>query len=122
MKLFIATVLSACLIGPASAFAIPADVHSSSLGAGPQAGQVVDLRSPDAQTPVQSAPVDLRSPDTQSPVQSTQPQPTASSPSGSDFDWGDAAIGAGTMLAIALVTLGVFLITGTTRRQHRSAV
>jgi hypothetical protein len=119
MKLFIATVLSACLIGPASAFAVPADVHqpptvntavySSSLGAGPQAGsQPVDLRSPDA-------------------VAASQPTPVSSQPatvdsSSSDFDWGDAAIGAGTMLAIALVTLGVFLITQNTRRQHRSAV
>lgn len=121
MKLLIATVLSACLIGPASAFAIPADVHSSSLGAGPQSGQIVDLRTPDAQTPVQSAPVDLRSPDAQSPVQSTKPQPVASSPSGSDFDWGDAAIGAGTILALSLLALGAFALTATAKR-HRSTV
>ncbi|MGZ4270577.1 MAG: hypothetical protein ACXVFN_05195 [Solirubrobacteraceae bacterium] len=113
MKRFITTaVLTACLIGPGTALAVPADsynpqgaVRSSSLGAGPAAGS----------TSIQ----DLRSPDAIDAAQSARSQPVSSSSSGSDFDWGDAGIGAATMLAVALVTLGVFLASTTTRR-HRS--
>jgi hypothetical protein len=73
----------------------------------------VDLRSPDAKTPVQIQPtkVDLRSPDTKTPVQTAPkvPQPqTIGQPSGSsdDFDFGAAAVGAGIALLIALAAAG----------------
>ena len=136
-RLTITSVLMACLIGPAGALAIPADTHpvasiraaaqSSSLGAGPQAGHyvgstfVADQRSPDAQQPVTPAVVDLRSPDAQSPVTPvhSSPKPVSASPSSSDFDYNDAAIGAGSMLALALLALGAVMLTGATRR-HRS--
>lgn len=135
MKLLTTTaVLAACLFGPASALAVPADSQpqsnpraaalSSSLGAGPSTGHyegstfVTDLRSPDAQQPVQPAVVDLRSPDAQQPVTPVHqsPSPVSSSPSSSDFDWTDAALGAGSMLAFALLVLGAFVLTGTARR------
>ena len=140
MKLLSTTaVLAACLLGPASALAVPADsqhhsdarsaAQSSSLGAGPSAGHyvgstfVVDLRSPDAQQPVPPAVVDLRSPDAQQPVTPVHqsPSPVAASPSSSDFDWTDAALGAGSMLAFALLAVCAFVLTGTTRR-HGSTV
>ena len=137
MKLLSTTaVLAACLFGPASALAVPADsqhqsnpraaVHSSSLGAGPSAGQyegstfVQDLRSPDASQPVEPAAIDLRSPDAQQPVTPVHqsPNPVSSSPSSSDFDWTDAALGAGSMLAFALLVGGAFVLVGTTRSRH----
>lgn len=125
MKLLTTTaVLAACLFGPASALAVPADAQhqsnpraaalSSSLGAAPS-----DLRSPDTQLPVQSV-VDLRSPDAQQPVTPVHqsPNPVSSSPSSSDFDWTDAALGAGSMLAFALLVGGAFVLVGTTRSRH----
>jgi len=126
MKLLTTTaVLAACLFGPASALAVPADSQhqsnpraaalSSSLGVAPS-----DLRSPDVQQPVQPVVVDLRSPDAQQPVTPVHqsPSPVASSPSGSDFDWTDAALGAGSMLAFALLVGGAFVLVGTTRSRH----
>jgi hypothetical protein len=79
--------------------------------------QPVDLRSPDAQdaaAAVQPA-QDLRSPDAQdfaagrqivasTPVQVAQAPSEAPAPSG--FDWGDAALGAGGALAVALLAVG----------------
>jgi hypothetical protein len=126
MKLLSTTaVLAACLFGPASALAVPADSHhqsdpraaalSSSLGAAP-----TDLRSPDASQPVEPAAIDLRSPDAQQPVTPVHqtPNPVSSSPSSSDFDWTDAALGAGSMLAFALLVGGAFVLVGTTRSRH----
>ncbi len=140
MKLITTTaVLAGCLLGPASALAVPADTHpvasaraaahSSSLGAGPQAGGdvgstfVKDLRSPDARQPVEPAVVDLRSPDAQQPVTPVHgsPSPVSASPSSSGFDWNDAALGAGSVLAVALLALGAFVLTGTTRRHRTTA-
>lgn len=140
MKLLSTTaVLAACLFGPASALAVPADtqhqtnpraaVHSSSLGAGPAAGHyegstfVTDLRSPDAQQPVEPAGTDLRSPDAQQPVTPVHqsPSPVSASPSSSGFDWTDAALGAGSMLAFALLALGAFVVTGSSRRHGSTA-
>jgi hypothetical protein len=71
----------------------------------------VDLRSPDAATPVQlpQTNVDLRSPDTQVPVQPTAPKigaPVARPTSTDDFDFGSAAVGAGIALLIALAAVG----------------
>ena len=129
MKLLTTTaVLAACLIGPASALAVPADSQhqsnpraaavSSSLGVAP-----ADLRSPDAQQPAQPVVVDLRSPDVQQPVTPVQqsPSPVSTSQSSSDFDWTDAALGAGSMLAFALLCLGALVLTGTTRRHGTTA-
>src|SRR4051794_37967159 len=75
----------------------------------------VDLRSPDAATPVKIAPVkvDLRSPDAATPVHAPtatkvpQPQTIGThGTSGDDFDFGSAAVGAGIALLVALACLG----------------
>jgi hypothetical protein len=72
----------------------------------------VDLRSPDAVTPVQIQPtqVDLRSPDAATPVHAPTapaPQPqTVGTPSSDTFDYGSAAIGAGIALLVALACAG----------------
>jgi hypothetical protein len=75
----------------------------------------VDLRSPDAVTPVKIQPtqVDLRSPDTVTPVHAPTapkiPQPqTIGNPSASsnDFDFGSAAVGAGAAVLLALACFG----------------
>ena len=75
----------------------------------------VDLRSPDAVTPVkiQPAQIDLRSPDTVTPVHTPTapkiPQPqTIGKPSASadDFDFGSAAVGAGVAVLLALACFG----------------
>jgi hypothetical protein len=86
-----------------------------------------DLRSPDTQVPVQVAPakvptnVDLRSPDTQVPVQPTAPKigsPVAQPSSGNnDFDFGSAAVGAGIALLIALAAAGAMVAVNRKRPQ-----
>jgi hypothetical protein len=126
-SLALAGMATAALIAPHAAMARPvADVH----GQLPAKHVLVDLRSPDAATPVQIQPVkvdlrspdatvpvnpqpvkvDLRSPDTQVPVGApTSPQPhTTAAPSASsdDFDFGSAAVGAGIALLIALACAG----------------
>ena len=105
MKLITTTaVLAACLFGPASALAVPADSQHQPL---PRSGVIVtDLRSPDAQQPV-------------TPVHQS-PNPVSSTPSSSDFDWTDAALGAGSMLAFALLVGGAFVLVGTNRSRHGS--
>ena len=74
-----------------------------------------DLRTPDAMdvTPVATTPSDLRTPDSRDVTEG----PTTSypvyvvSPAADDFDWGDAAIGAGVMLAVlALLGGATYLI------------
>jgi hypothetical protein len=75
----------------------------------------VDLRTPDAATPVKIAPVqvDLRSPDAATPVH-TPSAPTIAQPqtigthatSNDDFDFGSAAVGAGIALLVALACFG----------------
>jgi hypothetical protein len=126
-SLALAGMATAALIAPHAAMARPvADVH----GQLPAKHVLVDLRSPDAATPVQIQPVkvdlrspdatvpvnpqpvkvDLRSPDTQVPVGApTSPQPhTTAAPSASsdDFDFGSAAVGAGIALLVALACAG----------------
>ena len=82
-----------------------------------------DLRSPDTQVPVQptQTKVDLRSPDTQVPVQPTAPkigspvaQPTSN---GDNFDFGSAAVGAGIALLIALAAAGTLVAVNRKRPQ-----
>jgi len=108
--LALAGVATAALIAPHAASARPAaDVqnqvvlHESGL----------DLRAPDAVTPVTIQPVktDLRSPDAALPVHTTtptvsQPQTVGTHSGSSDFDLGDAAVGAGIALLVACVCAG----------------
>jgi hypothetical protein len=126
-SLALAGMATAALIAPHAAMARPvADVH----GQLPAKHVLIDLRSPDAATPVQIQPVkvdlrspdatvpvnpqpvkvDLRSPDTQVPVGApTSPQPhitAAPSASSDDFDFGSAAVGAGIALLVALACAG----------------
>lgn len=135
----------AALIAPHAASARPvADVHGTlparhvliDLRSPDAATPVVlpqtqqDLRSPDTQVPVQIAPtkvpvnVDLRSPDTQVPVQPTAPKvgaPVAQPSSGNnDFDFGSAGIGAGVALLIALAAAGA-MVAVNRRRPHTLA-
>ena len=93
-SLALAGMATAALIAPHAAMARPvADVH----GQLPAKHVLIDLRSPDAATPVHT------------PTAPKIPQPqTIGSPSGSsdDFDFGDAAIGAGGVLLVALACAG----------------
>ena len=75
-----------------------------------------DLRSPDAATPVvlPQTKVDLRSPDAIDPVHTTTPKvphtiAAPSSTSADDFDFGSAAVGAGVALLIALAAVGTMV-------------
>ena len=129
-SLALAGMATAALFAPHAASARPAADPSGQL---PAKHVLVDLRSPDAATPVviQPAQVDLRSPDAVTPVkiQPTQidlrspdaatpvhtptapkvPQPqTISNPSASsnDFDFGSAALGAGAAVLLALACFG----------------
>ena len=126
-SLALAGMATAALIAPHAAMARPvADVH----GQLPAKHVLIDLRSPDAATPVEIQPtkidlrspdaatpvelqpqkIDLRTPDTQVPVGTpTTPQPhTTAAPSGAsdDFDFGSAAVGAGIALLVALACAG----------------
>ena len=90
-SLALAGMATAALIAPHAAMARPA---ADPLGQLPAKHALVDLRSPDAATPVHIV---------------AQPQPqTIGTPSGSsdDFDFGDAAIGAGGALLVALACAG----------------
>ncbi len=109
--LAVAGVLSAC------AFAVPA------------ASAQQDLRSPDARdaSPMSDPPVvavDVRSPDAKDAaanptLRSYRTPLVVEMPSSSGFDWGDAGIGAGGMLAVvAIAAGGTFVVTR--RRQGRS--
>jgi hypothetical protein len=127
--LALAGLATAAMFAPHAASARPvADVH----GTLPARHALVDLRSPDAATPVQIQPtkvdlrspdavtpvviaptkVDLRSPDAVTPVHAPTapkiPQPqTIGTPGGSDsFDYGSAAVGAGIALLVALACAG----------------
>lgn len=133
----ITAALAACLLGPSAAFAVPADQHqpdlrsaatSGSLGAAPSTGghyvgSTFVLNTP-AQAPA-TAGVDLRSPDARDASLPARVAPTpVAANNGSDssgFDWGDAALGAATMLGLGLVSLGAFLVLGTSRR-HRTTI
>jgi hypothetical protein len=67
----------------------------------------VDLRSPDAATPVQfSAQQDLRSPDAATPVVSPAADPHAA-PSGDGFNWGIAGVCIAALAACGVLTVMV---------------
>ena len=129
-KYVLAGVMGAALIVPtaATARATPDVVlHKSAV--------VVDLRSPDATTPVKAQPVqtdlrspdavtpvtiqpvqtDLRSPDAALPVRTPtahaipQPSTIGSHVDSNDFDFGAAAVGAGIALLVALACAGSML-------------
>jgi hypothetical protein len=113
-------------------------IHTAALGlavaaiAAPVAAAgPVDLRSPDAVDAARSAAVsnaqDLRSPDTRDSAAGrgtfTAPHVTVvrvaqpSQVTGGGFDWGDAGIGAGGVLALVLIGVGGSLMV--THRRHR---
>ena len=78
--------------------------------AAPAASAAVDYRSPDSKAAATEAQaqgsVDLRSPDARDAGQVAQSSPVASETAeSSGFDWGDAAIGAGTVLGLLLIGL-----------------
>jgi hypothetical protein len=78
-----------------------------------------DVAAPDQQNPIPAPPKPHIAPP---PTWPENPEPlaapqNASAPSGSDFQWGDAGIGAGGALVIAFTAIGgVFLL----RRRHVS--
>jgi hypothetical protein len=126
-SLALAGLATAAMFAPHAASARPAADPS---GTAPVKHAVIDLRSPDAATPVKIQPtkVDLRSPDAATPVviQPTQvdlrspdaaepvhtptapqvPQTVGTPASSDDFDFGSAAIGAGIALLVALACAG----------------
>ena len=99
--------------------------------AAPAAGADQDLRSPDAAdiAAVTQQPQDSRSPDTRDIADGrgtfTAPAVTVvrlsepSASAGGGFDWGDAGIGAGGILALTLIIVGGSLMV--THRRHGGA-
>jgi hypothetical protein len=109
---------------------------TSSLAGTPSAAPRQDLRSADARDAARSADVrrgqpqqDLRSPDTRDLAEGrgtfTAPEVTVvkvtePAPPGAGIDWGDAGIGAGSMLGLILLALGSSLAV-VHRRQSAAA-
>lgn len=111
-------------------------IHTAALGlavaamAAPVASAQQDLRSPDAVDAAQVAAAhntqDLRSPDVQdtaarrgpfnSPSVTVVKVAEPSQTTGRGFDWGDAGIGAGGVLALVLVAVGGSLMVTHRRR------
>jgi hypothetical protein len=89
----------------------PANTHTSVGQAAAPARERVDLVTPDARDGVPRSPqqIDLVSPDARDPMPANTPAvPRArvvEAPS-SGFEWGDAAIGGGTTLALVLLVAG----------------
>ena len=107
-SLALAGVATAALLAPHAAMARPAVENGQVL----VKHTAIDLRSPDAVTPiqVQQPKVDLRSPDATTPVEFHPSTPAVHADSNdNDFDFGDAAIGAGTALIVALTGAGTVL-------------
>ena len=95
-------------------------------GHAPATTQVAqDLRSPDARDartePVTQVAQDLRSPDARDagrlPAQVATPVVEVRDAAGSGFDWGDAGIGAGSVLALVLIGAGASVAVSH-RRHH----
>ena len=98
----------------------PPDARDANIAAQTsQAAPTVDLRSPDARDasrhvvsqPSSVTRVDLRSPDTRDVANGVRfvtvpPVQVVHSPSSRGFEWGDAGIGAGGAVLIALIALG----------------
>lgn len=130
----VAVAIVAGALGASAAVAGPADLRSPGVRDAAQPATVAtpgaDLRSPDAQDLGRGiasgsvAGIDFRSPDVvdlgnggvrvapPAPVDVVQVGPS------SGFDWGDAAIGAGGLAALALLGIGIALMEMHRRRSH----
>ena len=123
--------LAITALGASTAVAGPADLRTPD--AADAGGPVVvkssptDVRTPDARdagVPATGPRVDLRSPDVRDHAQGrgtfSAPDVTVvkvvDPPVATGFDWGDAGIGAGGLLALALIALGGMLAI--THRRH----
>jgi hypothetical protein len=129
----VAVAIAAGSLAVSSAAAAPADLRSP--GAAQPAAVAppsTDLRSPDAQDlgrgilPQSTAVVDARSPDsvdraTGGGVRATPAVELVQVGGSSGFDWGDAAIGAGGLAALALLGSGIALMEMHRRRAHLKA-
>ena len=115
VKLTTALVVAAA-VWPAGAYAMTDPSMPVEPAAVPEVAvpaQLQDLRSPDARDAARKAAI--------APVQSASARvsPARSAPSASDgFEWGDAGIGAGVMLALAGVAGGTLLLVA--RSRHRT--
>lgn len=125
------------LLGPGALSAASAstvhspDARDANIAArSSRSAQGVDLRSPDARDAarqavpqVRNAPVDLRSPDTRDAADgvrlvSLPPASVGARPGSHAFEWGDASLGAGGAVALAVLAFGV----GVSIRHHRRRV
>jgi hypothetical protein len=123
-----AALVAACA-APTAAVAQSQDLRSpdtKDAAAAAKAGDYQDLRSPDTKDAAAAANArdyqDLRSPDSRDagrpPVQIPTNVVTVDQPS-TGFDWGDAGIGAGGMLGLLLLGLGISLAV--VHRRHSAA-
>jgi hypothetical protein len=131
--------LALAALATPTAFAQPVDLRSqmgtSSLAGTTSSAPRQDLRSADARDAARSADArqgrphqDLRSPDTRdyaagrgtfSAPEVTVVKVTGPAPPSAGIDWGDAGIGAGSMLGLILLALGSSLAV--VRRRHSAA-
>ena len=122
---FAAALAAAMALVPATAQAKPADTDGPVVK--PHVVTTLDVRSPDARDAAQPTSVvaglDVRSPDARDagqPTSGVDPKPIAvvhtGTPASSEFDWPSAGIGAGIVMAIAL--LGFTAFTLSTGRKH----
>jgi len=120
-----AAAVGACVAWPSAAPAISPDAIDAGDKQSPQLVQSDDRRSPDAAYPFEST-IDKRSPDVRygQPNGESAPAPVrvriVEVPS-SGFEWGDAGVGAASMLALVLVGVGV-VMAGMHRRARRLPV
>jgi hypothetical protein len=132
----VAVAIAAGSLAVSSAAAAPADLRSPDARDAARPAAVAppstDLRSPDAQDlgrgiqPQSTAVVDARSPDsvdraTGGGVRATPAVELVQVGGSSGFDWGDAAIGAGGLAALALLGSGIALMEMHRRRAHLKA-
>jgi hypothetical protein len=118
--------VGSCIAWPSAAPAISPDAIDAGDTDTPQLVQP-DLRSPDAVYPIQTT-VDKRSPDVRFGQPNGEEAPTAAPvrvriievPS-SGFEWGDAGVGAATMLALVLVGVGAALANAHRRGRRMTA-
>lgn len=99
------------------------------FAAAPAFGQQ-DLRNPDTRDAAEASYTDLRNPDTRdaadsggaSPEVTLVEVPVASPSAHSGLDWGDAGIGAGSMLGLTLLAAGgVLAVTNRRETSRRTA-
>ena len=108
----IALAATAAIASPATASAQDLRSPDAADPSGQPAVANIDPRSPDAADPSRGAPVDLRSPDAADPysgvpVQVVEPAPVVTVREvDTGFDWGDAGLGAGALLTLALLAMG----------------